>query len=1630
MFHDTMRSRFRVGCLVVLAVPLFHFSAHANLPGGGTSGASVTLTDNGDGTVTMANGIIAIHINKTGGDIDQISYTYNNSGSPQTQQVLAGGHNGGDLYWEDSGNQGLSFTYAVVANPASIGGNYGEVVLSCTTVANILFEVHYSLLRGNTGFYVTPIWIHRSIDGGFSMGECRDNIYSGAIFNWMSVDATRNKLMPVDPSYTAVGVQGAPVECSLWTSGIYAGRYEDKYKYTADYGSLRVWGWSSVGTGGKNIGLWDVAGSVEYYLGGPMKRELTCHMGTTILNTPHGSHFGGGTDSTNAPGEIWSKVCGPHFIYCNAISTSITATNAAAQALYGDALAQATAEATGWPYYWFTNSYFAPASGRGTITGQIVINDAFNPNASESNLWVGVEQQPSQPTTTYDFQKWSKPYQFWVKTDANGNFTIPNVIAGANYTLYAFGPGAAGTFQSQAQTGGSAPNELDIPSPQFSVTVTAGTTNNLGTVTWTPTRVGPTVFEIGYPDRTAAKFRHGDDWWVGDIGPGPTNPMPVWTKFLEYTFDFPSGPNYVVGSSRWTTDWNFTQPVVVDAAGNYNGSTSAITFNLASAPGATASLYLALASDFQGPLIIQINGTDIAGSTGYFPAYNSSANESDATIREGIHGLFSDNRITFAGSLLHAGQNTITINMRKGGSFSNHAMYDYVRLELAGYIPPAPGSVAAYAGNGSNLVSWPVQPGATSYNILRSTTSGSGYVSITNGVTGPACGSGFNNATYVDPNVANGTTYYYVIQSVNPVGSSANSPQSSGATPSGAIASTAPAAPATVSIGGVAHQSVTVNWSASSGANFYTVYRSTLYDNGGGASNVLGTIILNNTNTTTSFTDTAVTDGSIYRYFVTATSAGGTSASSSFAAAVPLPVPPASAPATLTGGFVQTTNVALNWSAVPGAVGYIIRQGANVNGPFTYVENVTETTFTDYGVTPGSYYYTVTAVNAAGVSTNRVLAVIAPPAAPLSLTAVAGDSQIVLAWSSVANATGYYLYSGTSSSNENVIVLANYSGTSYTNTGLANGTTYYYYVTATNAGGVSPKSSEAFATPSLVITAGGRNLVWKGDGSGNLWNVSGAANWRSNNTVLNFLDGDNVTFDNTGSNNVAVTIAGTPQPSLVTFDATKNYTLAGGSLTGSNLLVKMNTGTLTITASNYYSGGTLLSNGVIALSGPVPGGVTANNYALGSGPVTFDSGILQLYGYNLKDDNGALGYGSFTNDVIVFAGQVATFYGGPRYAFGSKVTGSGALNFYVDYVRGDIGGNWTGFAGTVTIRSIAGTPNAGTTDDFRVASAAGFPIARVKIATNVFMYSRATAGSTIPLGEFSADPGSFVSAGGGSSAGTQFAVTWRVGGLNSDATNAAIFQGTTALIKEGNGNWTLTGASTQSGATTVNGGTFTLNGSFNGSPITVNNGGKLSGGGVISGAAVTVNSGGTLAPGSPFGTLTISNNLTLAGGSTTLMQVQHSPPTNDTVKVTGTFTANGTLNITDTGSGSLTNGDTFVLFNTPAVAGNFTAIVLPALGTGLLWDTNSLRVNGTLTVVAIAPPVFNSVVPLGNGTLRLNFSGTPGSVYEIRASSDVTLSPVTLWTLLGTGTFTAAPVIFDDVQATNFTQRFYRIRVP
>ena len=958
---------------------------------GGTNGSStpVTMTSSG-GNVTMANGIVSIVCATSGAQINQINYTYKNSTSgTTTTQLLSGGNDGGKLYWENGGFGSGTYAYT----PVAAGPNYAEMDLLSTSDSNGTMAVIFSMLQGSPGFYVTAIWSHRTVDIAMATGETRDNIYAGSMFNWMCVDAMRNRLMEVSGG-NSVGVYGAPQEVSLWTSGLYQGRYEDKYKYSADFGEQRVWGWASVnastGSGGKNVGLWNILGSIEYYNGGPMKRELMSHIGTTILNMTRGGHYGGGSDTSFAAGEVWTHCFGPWFIYCNNVTNTLAAPQAAA-ALWADAQAQAAAEAPAWPYAWLTNDAYSPAANRGAVSGQIVINDPDNPNASASNLYVGVVQQPSTQNAIYDFQDWSKPFQFWVKSGSNGLFTISNVIAGTNYTFYAFGPGAPGMFMSQHQTGGNPDLIYNLPATPFSITVAGGATNNLGVVTWTPTRVGPTVFEIGFPNRTSAhKFRHSDDWWVADIGPNANVPSPIWSKFLEYPFDFPNGVNYTVGQSRWTTDWNYVQPAVFTISGGTETSTSTISFNLPAAPagGADGSIYIATSSDFSGPVVVSVNGNNLGsasgvtstpngnGSGGYNPAFNGGNDESDSSVREGIHGCFGDERITFPGTLLKSGKNTLTITM-SSGSGDNHAMYDYIRLELAGYVPPAPAAVTAWPGNNCNLLSWPLTPGATSYNILRSTNSGGAYSSIATGVTSPVCGSGSNNNTWLDTNALNGNTYYYAVQSVNPVNASANSPQSAGTTPLAAASAAVPAAPTglTASVG---HTNVALTWNASPGANYYSVWRSILVNTGGGTSNALNTNILNNITTTCAYTDATVTDGTYYSFFVTAANAAGTSPASAPVNATPLPPPPAGAPAGLTVNSVAVTTNSqqptLSWDAVPGAVGYVLYHSTNPNGPFTFADGysmaLSENRYTDTLALGSTNYYVVVAMNAAGASAN------------------------------------------------------------------------------------------------------------------------------------------------------------------------------------------------------------------------------------------------------------------------------------------------------------------------------------------------------------------------------------------------------------------------------------------------------------------------------------------------------------------------------------------------------------------------------------------------------------------------------------------------------------------------------------
>src|SRR5580658_5535767 len=86
------------------------------------------------------------------------------------------------------------------------------------------------------------------------------------------------------------------------------------------------------------------------------------------------------------------------------------------------------------------------------------------------------------------------------------------------------------------------------------------------------------------------------------------------------------------------------------------------------------------------------------------------------------------------------------------------------------------------------------------------------------------------------------------------------------------------------------------------------------------------------------------------------------------------------------------------------------------------------------------------------------------PSAPTGLAATAGNAQVSFTWNASAGATGYYVKRATVSGGPYTQIAAP-SATSYTDTGLANGTAYYYVVSAFNSEGQSANSNQVSATP-------------------------------------------------------------------------------------------------------------------------------------------------------------------------------------------------------------------------------------------------------------------------------------------------------------------------------------------------------------------------------------------------------------------------------------------------------------------------------------------------------------------------------------------------------------------------------------
>ncbi|PUZ62841.1 hypothetical protein GQ55_3G019100 [Panicum hallii var. hallii] len=654
---------------------LLQLAAAAPPPGHAAQGVTLSVHQ---GQVVVDNGVAQVTLSKPQGHITGVRYNgEQNLLDYGTRNDNSGGY--WDVVWNYPGS---------AAHPTGmidmLDGTEFRVVSSTDQQVELSFRSAYDpsspnsvrlnidkrlvMLKGSSGFYCYAILEHASGWPALSIAEARLAFkLNTAKFNYMAISDDIQRHMPSAADRDAP--RAAPLaykEAVLLVHPIepqFKGEVDDKYEYSLDNKDNVVHGWIS-SSHPNPMGFWVITPSNEFKSGGPMKRELTSHM---FL----GTHYIGNDIVLNlGDGEYWKKVLGPVFIYLNS-----NPKNGNLRALWDDAKAQAQAEAGKWPYSFPGSPDFAKAGDRGSVAGRLLVRDRYVSKADmpAGTAFVGLAA-PGQPGS------WAtecKGYQFWTRATTSGRFTVGNVRAGV-YNLYAWVPGFLGDFMRASP-----------------VTVTSGGDIDLGDLVFEPPRSGPTLWEIGVPDRTAAEF------FVPDADPKYANKLylnmdkyrqyGLWERYAEL---YPGGKDLVftVGQSNHSKDWFFAH--VTRQVGNGSiPTTRQIRFELdhVVADG-TYTLRIALAAAHMSRLRVQVNGGGARrGRGGVFTT--AEIGDGNAIARHGIHGVQRSFEFPIRGRLLQEGENSISITQTRAleGLFLG-VMYDYIRLEGPA-DPPRPRQV-------------------------------------------------------------------------------------------------------------------------------------------------------------------------------------------------------------------------------------------------------------------------------------------------------------------------------------------------------------------------------------------------------------------------------------------------------------------------------------------------------------------------------------------------------------------------------------------------------------------------------------------------------------------------------------------------------------------------------------------------------------------------------------------------------------------------------------------------------------------------------------------------------------------------------------------------------------------------
>ncbi|HKW29789.1 MAG TPA: hypothetical protein VJT54_10665, partial [Verrucomicrobiae bacterium] len=397
-------------------------------------------------------------------------------------------------------------------------------------------------------------------------------------------------------------------------------------------------------------------------------------------------------------------------------------------------------------------------------------------------------------------------------------------------------------------------------------------------------------------------------------------------------------------------------------------------------------------------------------------------------------------------------------------------------MSPANQPPVTPTSLVATASNAVVSLSWNGSAGADSYIVKRSTTSGSGYVTLASGVAA---------TSYLDSGVVGGTTYYYVVAAANNSGVSSDSAEAS-ATPLGPV----PPPWQTQDIGAV----------GVAGSSFYA---NGVFTVSGAGADIQGFADAFQFDYMTMTGDCTIIARVASVQNIDPWSKAGVMIRASLdpgATNAFIAVTPGNG---VTWQYRLTASGGTGWNQTPGLNApywvKLVRSGTLFAG----YRSPDGATWTQQGIMTNSMVPTVyvglalTSHNSSSLGTATFDNVTAQPgwpvapAAPAGLTATAGDGSVALNWSASATATNYFVKRSTTSGSGYTVVATNAS-LALTDTGLSNGTLYYYVVSAVNAGGESANSAEAGARPTssaptqMGFASGGNQLQinWPADHTG------------------------------------------------------------------------------------------------------------------------------------------------------------------------------------------------------------------------------------------------------------------------------------------------------------------------------------------------------------------------------------------------------------------------------------------------------------------------------------------------------------------------------------------------------------------